>query len=126
MIPVMLAQTEIVHTETLLERFGAYSLILILIALAFGIVALIKRKPNYNLFAGIGILSVVLLAFGCTAWRIHEMTIALKPYGTPDPAMAFMDTSWAWRISGVVLPVCGLSGILLAMACLSTKPDEKS
>lgn len=84
----MIAQTETtVYTETLLERFGVYSLILILIALAFALIALIKRKPKYNLFAGIGIISVALLAFGCTAWRMHESSARMHSIGMLDPKL---------------------------------------
>ena len=121
----MLAQTYTGQSESLLERFGAYPAMLLLAALALGVAALCRRQPKFNLCAGVGLLSIAVLAIGCTAWRIQEMTSSLGYHGVADPSQLAMDAGYAWRAAGAVLPVCGFAGVLLTIACLVTKPDEK-
>jgi hypothetical protein len=120
----MNSQTTTYTSEfSLLDLLGIYPAILAAVAICLGILALILRRRVANIAIAHGLIGIALLGFGSTAWRMHAMNSYFRPSGIADPTQWMISLGNAWMPTGVILPLVGLSFLLLSLSWIITKPS---
>jgi hypothetical protein len=111
---------------SLLDLLGIYPALLAITALCLGMLALMLRRRIANIAIAHGLAGLAMLGFGNTAWRMHAMNSYFRPGGAADPAQWMISLGNAWMPTGVVLPLVGLSFMLLSLSWVFTKPSTRS
>ena len=114
------------QARPLFELVGTLPFSLIFLAILIGVSCLVIRRKSWIQSALILEISIALLGFSITFWRLFSSNIIYADGGAPDPSSWFFNFATSWTAAAATLT--GVAGglFLIAISWLFKRKPERA